>query len=95
MQQGRSTMPARLLVATVIALTLTTPALTAVMPSPSAGATEPGHRPLAMVESIEPAAPEPTAPGIADAARAAPLPAGIALVGAALLGFGLLRRRRG
>lgn len=87
-------MPARLLLAAVIAMTLTTPASSAVMVYPSADATEPGRGPLAMVETIEPAASAPTAPGIADAARAGPLPAGIALVGAALLGFGLLRRRR-
>jgi hypothetical protein len=80
--------------ATVIALILTTPAFAAVMTYPPAAATEAARGPLAMVETIEPAAPGPTAPGIADAARAAPLPAGIALVGAALLGFGLLRRRR-
>ena len=87
-------MRARLLLATVIATSLTTPALPAVITHAPADATAPDRGPLAMVESIEPAAPGPTAPGIADAARAAPLPAGIALVGAALLGFGLLRRRR-
>ena len=88
-------MPARPLMDTVIVLILTTPASSAVMTYPSAESTDRGRGTLAMVETIEPAAPAPAAPGIADAARAAPLPAGIALVGAALLGFGLLRRRRG
>ncbi|NBB70633.1 MAG: hypothetical protein GVY33_09985 [Alphaproteobacteria bacterium] len=71
------------------------PAWSAVVPPPSAPAVESGETVFTMADRAQPSEPSSEPAGLAEATRAAPLPAGITAVGAALLGLGLVCRRRG
>lgn len=69
------------------------PALGAVVSEPSADALG-RDSVFAMAAAAEPLEAPRDVDGLAEATMAAPLPAGVAAVGAALLGLGLVHRRR-
>jgi hypothetical protein len=80
------------LVAVSLALVVV-PVFAAAVPEPQA--VSPGRpEALALAAAIEPVDERRDLPTIADATMAAPLPAGVAVVGTALLALGLIRRRR-
>jgi hypothetical protein len=80
----------------VVAVSLVAgPAWGAVVPPPSAPTAGSGETVFTMADGAEPSEPSSEPAGLAEATRAAPLPAGITAVGAALLGLGLVCRRRG
>jgi len=70
------------------------PAWSAVVTPPS-HAIGAGETVFTMADRAEPLEPSSERAGLAEATRAAPLPAGITAFGAALLGLGLVYRRRG
>jgi hypothetical protein len=79
----------------VVAVSLVAgPAWGAVVPPPS-HAVGSGETVFTMADRAEPSEPSSEPAGLAEATRAAPLPAGITALGAALLGLGLVYGRRG
>ncbi len=85
-----SARPALVAVALVLAAT---PALGAVVAEPPVEASGP-RGVFALAAAAEPLESPRAVPGLAEATMAAPLPAGVAAFGAALLGLGLVYRRR-
>ena len=87
-------MSTRTALAAVALMLAVTPALGAVVAEPPSDARAGGgvFEPAGAVEPVQ--APRDVR-GLAEATMAAPLPAGVTAVGAALLGLGLVYRRRG
>jgi len=87
-------MSARTALAAVALMLAVTPALGVVVAEPPTDARD-GGGVFAPAGALEPVQAPRDVRGLADATMAAPLPAGVTAVGAALFGLGLVCRRRG
>jgi len=86
-------MSARTTLLAVALVFLAAPALGALVAEPPAGGAGPDDA-FAIMAPVEPIEKPREVGGLAGATMAAPLPAGVTAVGAALLGLGLVFRRR-